>query len=1027
MAGTYVGVIGFLMLYVVATAYFDKPEFERTVGLVEPFGLGAFQYVTKYWTAAERNTQLPAIAGIILLNRAIWFSAAFLLLGLAWLTYRPEKASRKKRKREAAARQQLDNVSTSNSEATPAIRQPGQLAQPRYDASTSRAQLFALARFDMMAVFRSPVFFVLVGIAFLNSIGSLWYASELYDNVIYPVTRVMIQTLLASFTFIVLIVAIFYAGELVWRDRERGVHMVVDATPAPDWAFIAPKVLAIALVLLATTAASTIAAMAVQLLKGYTVLQIDKYLLWYVLPATIDMTLLAVLAVFIQTLVPHKTVGWLVMLVYIVALIALDNLGYENNLYQYGSGPETPLSDMNGVGYFAAYRYWFRAYWTACAVVLLVLTYALWRRGMAPNLWRRMKQMPRRLAGTPAVISGAALMAMIALGIFIYYNTHVLNEYRTNVGDERWTADYEKTLIGFEKLPAPKITHVTLRVDLYPRETRAVTTGRYEFENRTGAPLESVHVRWSRDLKMDRLDIPGAKLDQEFPQFQYRIYKFEQPLAPGATGTLDFTSVRGQRGFRNRNNERRIVPNGTFLDNMEVTPFLGMGQDGLLQDRAKRRKYGLPPELRPPKLEDESARVSHYLRRDSDWVTADITLSTDADQVPIAPGYRVSETVSNGRRVIRYRTDAPIMHFFSMQSAAYAIRRDKWKDVELAVYYAPQHAYNLDRMIAAMKASLDYAGTHFSPFQFRQLRILEFPDYAQFAQSFANTVPYSEGIGFISNYEDPEKIDMVTYVTAHEIGHQWWAHQIIGARMQGMTLLSETLAQYTALMVMEHLYGPEGIRKFLKFELDRYLRRRGGELIEELPLERVEAQGYIHYQKGSLAMYLLKDAIGENAVNRALRNLLAEYAFKAAPYPTSKDLLRYLRAEAGPEHQQLITDLFQKITLYDVKVTQAQKQLRADGQWDVTLDVDARKLYADGEGRETETPLDELFDVGVFTAEPGKKEFTRKSVLTFHPQRLRSGAQRLTVVTASEPAFAGVDPYNKRVDRNSEDNIKEIE
>jgi aminopeptidase N len=395
--------------------------------------------------------------------------------------------------------------------------------------------------------------------------------------------------------------------------------------------------------------------------------------------------------------------------------------------------------------------------------------------------------------------------------------------------------------------------------------------------------------------------------------------------------------------------------------------------------------------------------------------------------VPIAPGYRVSEEVKNGRRTIRYRTDAPILQFFSMQSAAYAIKRDRWKDVELAVYYDPAHAYNVDRMIKAMKLSLDYTSTNFSPYKFKQLRILEFPDYEQFAQSFANTVPYSEGIGFIANYKDPEKIDMVTYVTAHEIGHQWWAHQIIGADMQGMTLLSETLAQYTALMVMEHLYGPDQIRKFLRFELDRYLRRRGGEMIEELPLERVENQAYIHYQKGSLAMYLLKDEIGEDAVNRALRGLLAEYAFKGAPYPTSKDLLRHLRAEAGPEHQQLITDLFQKITLYDVKVTGARKQKRADGKWDVTLDVDARKLYADGQGLETETPLDESFDVGLFTAEPGRKEFSRKSVLTFERQSLHSGTQKVTLVAASEPSYAGVDPYNKRVDRNSEDNVTRVE
>ena len=113
-------------------------------------------------------------------------------------------------------------------------------------------------------------------------------------------------------------------------------------------------------------------------------------------------------------------------------------------------------------------------------------------------------------------------------------------------------------------------------------------------------------------------------------------------------------------------------------------------------------------------------------------------------------------------------------------------------------------------------------------------------------------MPYSESIGFNADTDDPEKIDFTTYVVAHEMAHQYWAHQVIGADMQGGTMTSETLAQYSALMVMKHLYGPDKIRRFLKYELDNYLRSRKGEAVEEVPLERVENQQYIHYRKGAL-------------------------------------------------------------------------------------------------------------------------------------------------------------------------------
>jgi aminopeptidase N len=330
-------------------------------------------------------------------------------------------------------------------------------------------------------------------------------------------------------------------------------------------------------------------------------------------------------------------------------------------------------------------------------------------------------------------------------------------------------------------------------------------------------------------------------------------------------------------------------------------------------------------------------------------------------------------------------------------------------------------------MIAAMKAGLDYYQSAFGPYQFRQARIIEFPAYASFAQAFANTMPYSENLGFIADFSDPEKIDYVTYITAHELGHQWWAHQVIGADVQGATSLSETLAQYSALMVMEKTYGPDNIRRFLKFELDNYLRSRGAERIEELPLYRVENQGYIHYRKGGAVMYLLRDQIGEEAVNRALRSLIERFAFKSAPYPRSLDLVSALRANAPADKQALITDLFERITLYDVKTTAASATKRSDGRWDVTLTVEARKLYADGQGEETAAPLNESFDIGLFTAEPGKKAFDKADVVVFERRPLRTGTQTFRFITARKPTFAGVDPYNKWIDRNSDDNVKPVE
>jgi aminopeptidase N len=240
-------------------------------------------------------------------------------------------------------------------------------------------------------------------------------------------------------------------------------------------------------------------------------------------------------------------------------------------------------------------------------------------------------------------------------------------------------------------------------------------------------------------------------------------------------------------------------------------------------------------------------------------------------------------------------------------------------------------------------------------------------------------------------------------------------------------MLIESFAQYSALLVMEQMYGKEQMRRFLKYELDRYLRRRGGEVLEELPLARVEDQPYIHYQKGSLVLYWLKEVVGEDKVDRAMARLLQQYGFKAAPYPNTNDFLRMLREEAGPEHEALIQDLFEKITLLDAKAVDAKSVRRPDGKYEVSFDVEARKFYADGHGKETEAPLDEPFDVGVFSEEPGRPGYTSASVLAFQRQRLHSGRQTVTLVVDKAPAYVGVDPYNKRIDRNSADNLVKVE
>lgn len=1019
MMWSYVGLVALLVGYLVTRGLLSDPKFDDISALTDPFGLSALSITTRYWTAAERNTLLPELSGVFLANRLLWLGVGAAVFAGAASLFRFEQRGAR------AASAAAVGVGEPQTSSVAAVRSAA-LPRPRQDRATRWVQFTALARFDMAFVMRSPAFFVLLMIGVLNAGGAAWNANEWYGSPSLPVTRLMVQVLQGAFSIMPIIIAIFYAGELVWRDRERRIHEIVDATAAPGWAHLVPKIGAIAGVLIASGLVAVLTGMAVQLAKGWTQLEPLSYALWYLWPTVVTALHLAVLSVLVQVLVPQKFMGWGVMLVYLVATIALGTAGFEHNLYHYAGTPPVPLSDMSGMSRFWIGQAWFQLYWSAFAVLLAVLAHAFWRRGNGGTLRQRWPQALARLKGGAGALALGSGLAFAGLGGFIFWNTNIVNRYITQPEMEQQTAQAEKALLAFEAVQQPRIIAVTLDVNLYPREARAVTRGTYVLENRSGVPVTALHVSTPSNLRLERMDFSGATLEKEYRDWGYRIYALAQPMLPGERREMAFTTLLHEKGFVNAAPLTRIVDNGTFLNNGEIVPSLGVNRSAFLTDRSKRRKHGLPPDLRPPTLEDASGRQRHLLGHDSDWVMADITVTTDADQTPVAPGYTVSDTVRGGRRTVHFKPDAPMMNFFSIQSARYAVARDKLGNIDLAVYHHPGHEANVQRMLEAMKVSLEVFSQAFSPYQFRQARILEFPSYADFAQSFANTIPYSENIGFLTRLADPDKIDVVTYVTAHEIAHQWWGHQVVASSQQGGTFIIESLSQYSALLVMEKLYGPEHMRRFLKYELDRYLRSRGGEVLEELPLARVENQPYIHYQKGALALWWLKEVVGAPALNRALAAFVKEFAFKPAPYPNSLDLLRHIRREAGPQHQALITDLFEKITLVDVKARDARVQRRPDGRWEVSFAVEARKLYADGKGVETEAPLDEDFEVGVFTAEPGKAGYTAKDVLLMQRQRIRTGTQTVSLTVDRRPTHVGVDPYNKRIDRNSDDNLVAI-
>jgi len=515
-----------------------------------------------------------------------------------------------------------------------------------------------------------------------------------------------------------------------------------------------------------------------------------------------------------------------------------------------------------------------------------------------------------------------------------------------------------------------------------------------------------------------RFEIPGAKDILDDTTRYVRMFRLDRSLAVGDSIRIGVASQWQQRGFGNDVDFLEFVENGTFINNSDLLPSIGYQLDAELTDPGVRRKHGLPPNRRMDLLSDDPAtRRFTAVMPYADHIRFACTIVTAEDQIAIAPGELKREWMENGKRWFRYEIASPIFNFWSVLSARYEVVKEEVDGVILEVYHHPEHGTNVQRMLKSTRDAIGYASANFSPYQHKVARIIEFPRYRSFAQSFPGTMPYSEAIGFITDLRDTSRIDMVYYVVAHEVAHQWWGHQVLGPRMQGSTMLNESMAQYTALMVLEKEYGRSAMRRFLNYERDTYLRGRGKEGIGEQPLMRVENQQHIHYSKGSVVMYGLRDFLGEERMNAGLRAFVDSFAFQDAPYPTTLDLYRSLEAVTPDSLRYLLEDGLAHITFYRNAVTSAKTEQNPDGSWSMTAMITCAKLHADSLGRETEVAMNDWLDVAV---EHEGGELKQRL-------RLRTGGNTLRFMVPKKPKAVVVDPDHLFFDREGEDDRRAVE
>ena len=1021
----FIGAILLLVAYGFA-ANFTADLDNETIGiLTDPFGAVSLRIVTKYWTIADKNTLVLPISPLLILNRLIWIGVGLAIMGFTYYRFAFSTVKTRKRKKK---------ILEEDTHVTGAFEVLTQL--PRVSVShTTRLhwlQFINQAKLEFFGIIKSIPFLVIMLFGTLNLIGSSTSAKEWFGLTSFPVTYKMINIINGSYLMFLIVIIVYYSGVLVWKERDAKIAELYDASPYPSWVPFYAKLFALVGMLAVLMGVAIIVCVVAQAAFGYTNFELDVYFKDLFLIQFPFFVLFSVLAMFIQTLVNNKYLSYLVLVVYFVlAAFAFPAWNWEHNLYNYASVPSYVYSDMNGFGPFVKGIFWFNAYWFFFAAILCMVATLLWVRGNITDFRNRLHVAQQNL--TPAIKRSLLLFGIlwIATGSYIYYNTNILNDYVPGDMREELAVEYEKTYKKYQRLPQPKVTDVKFDIDIYPYERKLYVKGQYLLKNKTPEPIDSVHVILNNFMDAYDISLENAQLAYNDEKLLYQIYALDPPLQPGDSMKAEYTASYEIRGFENELTHREITHNGTFFNNGDISPRIGYDAGRELSDRQQRREYDLPERERMPNIDDTLARMTQYVDTDADWVTFEATVSTSPDQMAVAPGSLMKEWEENGRKYFHYKLFKPVLNFYSFISARYEVERDTWtnpagEQVDVEIYYHPGHEYNVPRMVNSIKNSLTYYSQNFSPYPHQQARIIEFPRYASFAQAFPGTMPYSEAIGFIADIDDEDKdLDMVYYVVAHEMAHQWWAHQVIGGYVKGATLMSESMSQYSALMVMEEAYGREQMEKFLKYEMNNYLRGRGGERLKEFPIIFNENQQYIHYNKGSIVTYALQDYIGEATMNAALARYVDSVAYQEPPFTYSLEFLGFLEEATPDSLRYLLKDMFEEITLYDNRTTDASYKSLDNGKYLVTLNVESTKLKADTLGAETTVPVNDWMDIGVYqeVEENGRK---KEKLMYIQRKKIDKNQMTFEIEVDAVPVKAGIDPLYLLVDRVPDDNVKKV-
>ncbi len=881
-------------------------------------------------------------------------------------------------------------------------------------------QIATIAWMTFLSIIRSRLGIVtLAAIILLTFIFTSQFL-ELQGLPLYPRTSYLL-TLLSSpiNTFktpwvIMPLFIIFCAGELIWQEREDGVNEIVNTTPVLEFIFLIAKFFGLALVLIMWQIILIFIGLFVQISLGYHNFEIEVYLKVLLFLKLIDYLILAVFALVVHVIVNQKYIGHLVAILFYGTIIFASKVGIEHNLLIYGGDPGWDYSDMRGLDPFIAPWLWFKTYWILWAILLTIFASLFWVRGTEVGVLTRIHHALQRFKRTNIWFSGVPFVALLLVGGIILYNTNYLNKYTSIAEVTQYRAEYEQKYSQYTNSLKPRLLETKLQIEFYPEKYAVEVKGTYMIVNDHLEFLDSLHfspaLGMETEIKITQ-NHTKVLLDEEL---KYYIFKLASPLKHGDSIEIDFVVKSKPQGFENNGVNTFLVCNGSYLTSETFLPTLGYLPSRQIKNEQDRRAYGLSRFEPFTGLFEKVKQNSNF---NQDKVYFEAIIGTSSDQTAVAPGILKSSWKDKNRNYFHYVAEQPIWNEFALFSAQYRTIQSKWKNVSINIFYHPGHEANLDRMLRSVHASLDYYTNNYASYPFSSLNLVQRPGLHGMVAK-PGMIIFQEGYSLFNPQEDLENFDFPFVVVAHEIAHQYWNSYTAYSNVEGIGLLSESLAEYSAMQVLEYTYGKKHLERYLK-----HIRNKLEGSRPQINTSLLRANNdFLAYYKGPLALYAIDQYVGRDRINQALRSMHKTQGSKGIHLLTTLDLYRELKEVTPDSLHYLMHDLFEKNTYWELETVKVSAKQNGDGLWEVEIEIQANKIVLDEKGGKAVIPMEDWIEVGVY-AESDKGEVMDK---TLHLKKhiIKSGKQLITVLVESRPTHAGIDPNNLMISNKKEDNIK---